>query len=741
MKITTILLLFFSLSIVSFAQEANIWKKYIWEINNSNIPELPNYSYAGYKLGNESIPDREDLNVFNVIDYGAIANDSKSDFNAIKDAVDAAEKNKGGIIFFPPGEYLVNTQSGNNTPIIEINTGNIIFRGSGSVKGGTIINMKNHMFLPSGKNPWETPALFQFNGNGTGKRTKIVKDAKRNDFSITVNNARDFKNVKFVRLKMEENKAVNNTYLDNKKPRNIWNKINDEGISLQEFHEIDSVNESNNTLTFKDPIIDDINFSNDWEVRAVTLLENCGFEDIHFKGNFNKEFKHHKNYIHDEGWKFISMSDIAHSWVRRCRFSDVNKCISMESAYASSITSILVDGNRGHGISVVNNGSTRVLQGLIWDNTNKGMWHGTDMSSRACGSVVWRVNAPNGRGWDLHAAQPRTNLIDNYISYDLSGVGGHYSNNPNHLKGLTIWNQKRVGKTETNINLWNDCGKNYCGTTIVNPIIVGMHGSATTFKNSTIKYEEGNGKKMQPESLYEAQLNHRLGQIPAWLTSTINEYNTLVTDWYSDNPVTIAPTENEVLSVSFLFPNLKNQKKEPSLVAGASLQIEAVTSKNIKSVDLYINDILIRTEKFVPFEWGHKDDLDPELKELTEGTYNLKLIATNNDNSITEATTVLTVSNNTLSTIDFKSNNVTAVIYPNPITSNYVTIDLSKEKINANTIQIELYSIKGKLMQQTSHATTNQIKYYIPNSISNAVYFMVLKANKSHKTKQVIVNR
>ncbi len=741
MKKTTITLLFFSISLFSFAQTADIWKKYIGETTDANIPDLPNYSYAGYQLGNEPIPDRSDLKIFNVTDYGAIANDSNSDFKAIKDAVNAAENNNGGIVFFPPGEFLVNTQSGNNTPVIEINTGNIIFRGSGSVKGGTVINMKNHMFLPGGKNPWETPALIQFNGNGSGKKTKITKNAKRNDFSISVNNARDFKNVKFVRLKMDPNKAVNNEYLENRKPRNIWSKINDDGISLQELHEIASVNESNNTLTFKDPIIDDIKSSDDWEVRVVTLLENCGFEDIHFKGNFKEEFKHHKNYIHDEGWKFISMSDIAHSWIRRCRFSDVNKCISMGNAYASSITSILIDGNRGHGISVVNNGSTRVLQGLIWDNTNKGMWHGTDMSSRACGSVVWRVNAPNGRGWDLHAAQPRTNLIDNYTSYDLSGAGGHYSNNPNHLKGLTIWNQKRVGKTDTNINFWNDCGKNYCGTTIVNPIIVGMHGSKTTFKNSTLKYEESNGKKVQPASLYEAQLKHRLGKTPTWLTTTINEYNTLVVDWYSDTPGTITPPEVETPSVSFLFPNLTNPKGQPTLTSGSSLQIEAITSKNIKSVDLYINDILIRKEKVAPFEWGHKTDLDAELKDLAEGSYTLKLIATNNDDSKVEAKVILSVTENALSITDFYANDNNAKIYPNPITTNYITIDLSKEKIDTNTILIELYNIEGKLMQKNSFDTTNQINYLIPNTIANAVYFIVLKTAKFYKTKQIIINR
>ncbi len=535
-KKITLIMVFMAIvlfSMMSFGQEAQIWKKYIGTISDPNIPVLPNYGYAGYKQGQEAIPDTHSLTTFDVTNYGAVANDSDSDQAAIQAAIDAAEANGGGIVFFPPGEFLINTNA-NSTNSIKVTESNIILKGSGSTPGGTVINMVNHMLQPSGGNPWDTPQMIQFIGgsSNTGS-TNITQDQNRGDFTIKVQNANIFQNKKYLKLEMNNNTAANSYFLDGKTPRSIWTKVIDDGVKVSEFHEIASVNTSDNTITLKDPILDDIDASLGWKAHTVDLIENCGFEGIHFKGNFNDPFQHHKDYIHDYAWHAVLMRHVANSWVRRSKFSNVSLATKLHASYASTVMNILVDGNAGHAISTADGGSTGILQGLIWDNTNNGQWHGTDMSGRACGSVVWRVETA-GRGWDLHSAQPRTNLIDMYISSGISGSGGHYSNNPNHLSGLTIWNQERTGGNETNYNFWNtSCGSNYCGTTIANPIIVGYHGSATTtFDQSNLKYEESNGTKVSPESLYEAQVAHRLGARPAWLDAAITKYESLKTDWY-----------------------------------------------------------------------------------------------------------------------------------------------------------------------------------------------------------------
>ncbi len=525
-------------SITSSGQEAEIWSKYIGTISDSNIPVLPNYGYAGYKQGQEAIPDTHSLTAFDITNYGAIANDSNSDQDAIQDAINAAEANGGGIVFFPPGEFLINTNA-SSTNSITVSSSNIILKGSGSIPGGTVINMVNHMLLPAGGAPWSTPQMIQFEGvsSNTGS-TNITHDQKRGDFIVSVEDASVFQNKKYLKLEMNSNTAANNYFLEGKTPRSIWTKVIDDGVKALEFHEIASIDILNNTITLKDPILDDIEFSMGWKAHTVNLIENCGFEDIHFKGNFKDPFQHHKDYIHDYGWHAVSMRLAANSWVRRSKFSNVSLAAKFHSVYASTMMNIVVDGNAGHGVSAVDGGSTGVLQGLIWDNTNNGQWHGPDMSGRTCGSVIWRVDTA-GRGWDLHSAQPRTNLIDMYSSSGISGSGGHYSNNPNHLSGLTIWNQERTGGNESDHNFWNTtCGGNYCGTTIVNPIIVGYHGSATTsFDQSNIKYEESNGTKVSPESLYEAQVEYRLGVKPAWIDTAVSKFELLKNEWYDGQTV------------------------------------------------------------------------------------------------------------------------------------------------------------------------------------------------------------
>lgn len=50
---------------------------------------------------------------------------------------------------------------------------------------------------------------------------------------------------------------------------------------------------------------------------------------------------------------------------------------------------------------------------------------------------------------------------------------------------------------------------------------MGVHGQAVKFTKEAnqLTYEESTGIKVTPESLYEAQLAHRLGSVPAWLNA------------------------------------------------------------------------------------------------------------------------------------------------------------------------------------------------------------------------------
>lgn len=511
--------------------EALIWKKYKGEIDNSDIPMLFDYSYAGYKLGEQGIPGKfPKLKVFNVLDYGAIPNDSLSDQEAIQAAIHAAELNNGGIVFFPPGEFLVNVNPTEAIPI-EITTSSIILKGSGWGDNGTSINMKDHMLQSYPDQPeWQVNYMFKFfSKKGEGKPTPIIANANEGEFTVVVENGDDFKDVKFIQLEMPPNLDAVEEALQGKPTRSHWERILEKGVHYVENHEIESI--SGNTITLKDPLTHAINANYHWMAKPYYPLENVGVEDIFFKANFKDKFVHHKDFLHDNAWSIISMNRVANSWVRRCRFSSVTGGVSFGNSYASSMLMLFFEGNSGHKLTNVTQ-SSRILTGLIDDHSSEGQFHGASMSHRTSGSVIWRVKNPK-QGWDSHAEIPINNLVDLYEGAKMTNHGGNYKNEPHHLKGLTLWNYKRIGEPVADYDFWSMSGPRhlYWGFAVVNPIIVGFHGSSTTFKEENVGYLESLGQPVFPSSLYEAQLKWRLKKTPPWIPEALKEWHNMEKEW------------------------------------------------------------------------------------------------------------------------------------------------------------------------------------------------------------------
>ena len=97
------------------------WEQFVSASQAGTEPILPDFSYAGYHYFRKRVPDAIHP-VFDVTRYGAVPDDDRSDQAAIASAIAAAEANGSGIVFFPPGEFLVNTDadrdaSGALTPI------------------------------------------------------------------------------------------------------------------------------------------------------------------------------------------------------------------------------------------------------------------------------------------------------------------------------------------------------------------------------------------------------------------------------------------------------------------------------------------------------------------------------------------------------------------------------------------------------------------------------------------------
>ena len=493
-------LFLFLLPLASAQITPNIWKKFIGEPVPVGTPDLIDYSYAGYKNGEETIPEAFALPVFNVSDYGAAPNDGKSDTEGIKAALDAVYTGRqGGIVFFPPGQYDV-LLDGEPADQIVVSGDNVIVRGSGvegAAAGGTTIKMHNN--LTSGLRLFKT----RWRSNGQNSSTRVKGPFPKGTRHFDVENVSRLRNRRFIEIRAE---GLLGTYWHQYSSRPItdmpesYTNIRD-GIDVYEIHEIDRI--VGDRVYVKAPVLTHLNsnFSVNWRDMTVGV----GFEDLHIDGNLQEPYEH----LVQEGRGGITLWHTAHSWIRRCRFSNTINSFGHHVSYSNSALGVILDGRYGHipGSVTV---STYCFIGLLADYTDKGMWHGISVASSSVGTVIWKIDGKQMRGPDTHGSQPRHTLFDNYNSINHHASGGAIFNLPHHLDGYTRWNNNVVDSSA--FNLWTPSGYSF---TVTQGNLIGYKTLGGSIPRNA--YFEGFGTRVSPDSLYEAQLQQRLGALSVWL--------------------------------------------------------------------------------------------------------------------------------------------------------------------------------------------------------------------------------
>ena len=159
-------------------------------------------------------------------------------------------------------------------------------------------------------------------------------------------------------------------------------------------------------------------------------------------------------------------------------------------------------------------GSSRVLIAKCTDEASQ--WHAFGCAKLSINTVVWRCKNPPTNCFESHASQPRNTLVDCMVGGFLNTRdGGAIKCLPNHLQNLVLWNYTKTNDTEyKNMEFW-DSTKPYFK--MLMPVIAGFSGPNMSFDPKQLKYAEAIGGKTRPESLYEAQLQLRLGKLPQWI--------------------------------------------------------------------------------------------------------------------------------------------------------------------------------------------------------------------------------
>ncbi len=98
-----------------------LWQEFVQ--NPYDHPQIPNVSFAGYRLG-ERLPTQRPAHV-NVVRYGAKADGSANAAPAINRAIADVGKAGGGVVYVPDGTFRIDD-------IVEVGYSNVVLRGAGS---------------------------------------------------------------------------------------------------------------------------------------------------------------------------------------------------------------------------------------------------------------------------------------------------------------------------------------------------------------------------------------------------------------------------------------------------------------------------------------------------------------------------------------------------------------------------------------------------------------------------------
>ena len=541
------------------SSSAQAWKKFFMK-SEDNV--LLDYSYAGYNHG-ESAPldgfawgykvinvkermEKDNLSareaLIKILDENKLVRVSN------QNATNATAKI---VIYFPADDYDLQPK-GVTDKFPEIYGGNFVIKGDGA--GKTRLLMNN----PIGTDESTTAPLLTIkhtnspaNINNSKILATVVENAAKGSFSVKVGSVNELSVGKWVQLRLRSGndellkKEVGPIYSQMttewsvaQQPGLTGTNENGKGVNVMEFHQIKSID--GNVVTFYEPIMHEVDIAyNDydggWVIRDYKYFENVGVEDLSFVGKAITPYYHHGDndpdapdaWLYDSSYMPLQLSRVVNSWVRNVSFESVSEAVTFGESANYSAYNISITGNRGHS-AVRAQGSSRVFIGKVSDESadsrGHGQWHGCGVSKPSMGTVVWNCNWGQDACFESHATQPRATLFDNcrggLVRYH---AGGAETEAPNHLSDLTLWNLYVTGTIdEKGINFasdfkWWDAGSFWWK--IYPPIVVGTHGQAVTFsqEEGQLTYEESTGVKVTPESLYEAQLQNRLGYVPAWL--------------------------------------------------------------------------------------------------------------------------------------------------------------------------------------------------------------------------------
>ena len=492
------------------APKSSLFQQFVVARKLGQRHTLPDYSYAGYRRSERAVPEvtAASHKAFDVTAFGAVADDGKSDRDAVLAALAAAHRHDGpAVVLFSPGTYLLSEKADLGKPPIVINRSHIVLKGSGVAKTSLVFT----------ESPLFGKPLIQIRSSSgksdywRGDRMLPGKVVKQLDlFAVEVSDPSGMEPGMQVNLNarmIAQSPSTKEFFAPHEVPKGIFERHGGKLTDIFELHVIQSV--VGNKVTFAEPIHLEVPYHEEIVIRALdNTVEECGIEDLSLVGNYRHQFKHHSGARFGEDYRMIALDHVFHSWVRRVRFVDYSQAIRTWLCGFNTFSDILLEGNAGH-MSITSSSSYGNFFAYIREYADT--HHGLGVSRSGVNSVFLRC--VQYASMEAHCGYPRATLYDlNEGRFTPRGGGAKFF--PMHDKGLAFWNW-RVTEPGT-FDFW-PLGKAY--GYFLRPVVVGLHGEPFEIpdQETDLAAYESPGTPVTPDSLFEAQLADRLGALPEWL--------------------------------------------------------------------------------------------------------------------------------------------------------------------------------------------------------------------------------
>lgn len=445
---------------------------------------LPDFSRAGYRMGDQPIPETEKP-IFNVTEprFGAFPDDGREDTAAIQAAVEAAGAAGGGVVFLPRGRYEVHQKP--DSPFLQITHSHVILRGQGSGDSGTVLFMgspgrdgsiRRLGSVPAEKEARHYTAIAVMGSEDTGELAVFTRGAARGETDITVSDTSRLSNGQIIVMECID------PLIDPEKP--LPEKADISAQLTFPFQFVPDQSHTFGNLSRKHSWIAGIEKVIDHQTVRLTRparfdqflrytptiysfkgLHGVGIEHLRIESAWPGNYRHHKPHEGADGtvirtakeqdylWGGIWISSSVDGWVRDVTFRNMTQGIILSRSAQWTIQDICFTGHEGHaGITIGWSNDNLVKQ----IDFHARLVHPVTVKMMAAGNVFTDCETHyEGRGLvsatdsaiDFHGIFPYENLFEKMNGFYVS-PGGDLSVLPHAGVRNVFWNITAPGRID-----------------------------------------------------------------------------------------------------------------------------------------------------------------------------------------------------------------------------------------------------------------------------------------------------